>query len=92
MQAVELRMGVNRVGRDPECELQLNHSTISSLHCELSLSVDGVYLHDCNSTNGTFLNGTRLVAHRPYPVKDGDEIRLGQMVLRVYFQSNKTRK
>jgi len=43
-------------------------------------------LWDLGSSNGTFLNGTRLGAHRPYRVHDGDEVRLGQMVLRVHFQ------
>jgi hypothetical protein len=80
MQAVELRLGVNRVGRDPECELQINHSTVSSLHCELSLSADGVYLHDCASTNGTFLNGE--------PVSEawlmaGQDLRFGDVELFV---------
>jgi len=56
-QAVELRMGINRVGRDEHCELQLPHTTVSSLHAELSLSNDGVHLRDCDSTNGTFVNG-----------------------------------
>ncbi len=55
--ALELAMGVNRVGRDSECEICLDHDTISSLHCELALSDDGVYVHDCRSTNGTFING-----------------------------------
>ena len=55
--AIELAMGVNRVGRDPDCEICLDHATISSLHCELALTNDGVYLHDCDSTNGTFING-----------------------------------
>jgi len=53
---LELAMGVNRVGRDAECEICLDHDTISSLHCELALTDDGVYLHDCHSTNGTFIN------------------------------------
>jgi len=80
IQALELRMGVNHVGRDPDCELQLNHSTVSSLHCELSLSNDGVYLRDCDSTNGTFLNGE--------PVKEtwlmpGQELRFGDVELLV---------
>ena len=79
-QALELRLGVNRVGRDPECELSINHSTISSVHCELALSNDGVYLRDCDSTNGTFLNGD--------PVKEawltpGQELRLGDVELFV---------
>jgi pSer/pThr/pTyr-binding forkhead associated (FHA) protein len=43
-------------------------------------------LWDLGSSNGTFLNGTRLSAHRPYRLHDGDEIRLGQMMIRVYFE------
>ncbi len=43
-------------------------------------------LWDLGSSNGTFLNGTRLIAHRPNRLHDGDEIRLGQMVIRVFFQ------
>lgn len=41
---------------------------------------------DLGSSNGTFLNGQRLNAHRPYRLHDGDELRLGQMVLRVHFR------
>ncbi len=44
-------------------------------------------LWDLGSSNGTFLNGARLGAHRPYRLHDGDEIRLGQMTFRLYFQS-----
>jgi hypothetical protein len=80
LQALELHMGVNHVGRDPECEQHLNHHTVSSLHCELSLTNDGVYLRDCDSTNGTFLNGE--------PVKEawlrpGHELKLGDVELVV---------
>ena len=28
----------------------------------------------------------RLSSHRPYRLRDGDEIRLGQMVMKMYFQ------
>ncbi|HEX5400425.1 MAG TPA: FHA domain-containing protein [Verrucomicrobiae bacterium] len=56
-QTLELRLGVNRVGRDPDCEFCIDHPTISSRHCEFSLTNDGVYLRDCHSTNGTFVNG-----------------------------------
>jgi len=73
-------MGVNHVGRSPDCEQLLDHHTVSSLHCELSLTHDGVYLRDCNSTNGTFLDGE--------PVKEawlrpGQELRLGDVELYV---------
>jgi pSer/pThr/pTyr-binding forkhead associated (FHA) protein len=41
---------------------------------------------DLGSSNGTFLNGQRLNAHRPYRLRDGDRLRLGQMIIRVFFQ------
>lgn len=65
---------------------------VSRRHAAIRLLDKHLNLSDLGSSNGTFLNGTRLTAHRPYQVRDGDEIRLGQMVLRVYFQSNKDKK
>ena len=41
---------------------------------------------DLGSSNGTFLNGQRLNAHRPYRLRDGDRLRLGQMIIRIFFQ------
>jgi pSer/pThr/pTyr-binding forkhead associated (FHA) protein len=41
---------------------------------------------DLGSSNGTFLNGQRLNAHRPYRMRDGDRLRLGQMIIRLIFQ------
>ncbi len=48
---------------------------------------DRLDLWDLGSSNGTFLNGTRLNANRPYRLRDGDEVRFGQMVLHIYFQT-----
>ncbi len=44
---------------------------------------------DLGSSNGTFLNGQRLNAHRPYRLHDGDELRLGQMIIRLHFKSGR---
>jgi len=73
-------MGVNHVGRDPDGEQCLNHHTVSLLHCELSLTHDGVYLRDCNSTNGTFLDGEPI---KEAWLKPGQELRLGDVLLYV---------
>lgn len=40
-------------------------------------------LLDLDSSNGTFLNGDRLKPNQPYPLNDGDQIRLGTLTL--YF-------
>lgn len=60
---------------------------VSRKHASLKLTDNQLNLWDLGSSNGTFLNGTRLTPHRPYPVRDGDEVRLGQMILRLFFQS-----
>jgi hypothetical protein len=59
---------------------------VSRKHASLRLENNELNLWDLGSSNGTFLNGTRLSPHRPYLVRDGDEVRLGQMVMRMFFQ------
>lgn len=64
---------------------------VSRRHSAMRLQDKQLDVWDLGSSNGTFLNGQRLSPHRPYRVKDGDEVRLGQMVLRVYFQMDNSR-
>jgi hypothetical protein len=78
--ALELRLGVNRVGRNPDGEIYIEHPTISSLHCELALTNEGVYVRDCDSTNGTFVNGERVVEVWLDP---GQTLKLGDVELLV---------
>jgi hypothetical protein len=42
-------------------------------------------LVDQDSDNGTFLNGQRLVPNQPRILRDGDEVRLGHLLLYVRF-------
>jgi pSer/pThr/pTyr-binding forkhead associated (FHA) protein len=41
---------------------------------------------DKGGANGTFLNGQRLIPHQPRILRDGDDLRLGHMVLQVRFE------
>jgi hypothetical protein len=77
---LELRLGVNHVGRNRDCDLPINHPTVSSQHCELILSNDGMVLRDCDSTNGSFVNGKRV---REAWLEAGQEMRLGDVELLV---------
>jgi len=56
-QAIELKLGLNRFGRSPKNDFQIEHATVSSTHCEVLLASEGLTVRDCNSTNGTFLDG-----------------------------------
>jgi hypothetical protein len=57
---IDLKLGVNRFGRSPANEVQIEHPTISALHCEVVLGDGTVRLRDCDSTNGTFVAGERI--------------------------------
>jgi hypothetical protein len=60
---------------------------VSRRHAALRQTHDSrLDLWDLGSSNGTYLNGVRLIAHRPNRVHDGDEIQLGQMICHIYFQ------
>ncbi|KAB2906457.1 MAG: FHA domain-containing protein [Anaerolineae bacterium] len=66
---------------------------VSRRHAEIRRSAaqdNTLELWDLGSSNGTFLNGERLISHRPYVVSDGDEIQLGQLRVRAFFQKEVT--
>lgn len=54
---------------------------VSRLHARLILQGEQLHIEDLNSTNYTFLNRQRLQPEQRYPVKSGDEVRLGLVIL-----------
>jgi hypothetical protein len=61
---------------------------VSRRHAFIIRRDGSLYLVDNDSPNGTFLNGQKLVAQQPRVLRDGDDIRLGHLVLRITFQSS----
>jgi predicted component of type VI protein secretion system len=74
---LELRPGVNRIGRDAGCDFTISEDTVSSFHCEIEVTATGVTLRDNHSTNGTRLNGE--------PVQEA-QLRAGQTLLLGYLE------
>ncbi len=69
------------LGRAEENDLVLDTDEFASVqHARIEPRRDGVWLHDLESTNGTFLNGTKLT--RPRKLTPGDVIRVGETDLR----------
>ena len=59
--AYDLRDGVPLiVGRAPTCDLPVFHPTISRRHAELTSDGTSLSLRDLGSSNGTFVNGTKI--------------------------------
>lgn len=72
----------------PEVDLapfQAHLRGVSRFHAQLIPTDEGYSLVDLDSTNGTWINETRLVANDPQPLNNGDMIRLGQFVMFAYF-------
>lgn len=80
LSTLALRLGLNHVGRGPDNDFQLDHPTVSTRHCELIASGEGVVLHDCDSTNGTFVNGQPV---SEIWLEPGQVVRLGDVELLV---------
>jgi hypothetical protein len=61
---------------------------VSRLHARLhhNSRAGALLITDLNSTNGTYLNEHPLAADTPTRLRDGDLIRLGDLILRVYFR------
>src|SRR3954447_10691641 len=59
-EAVELTKDLTLVGRKEDCDVRLDHKSVSKMHCVL-VQTDGLLLlRDLGSTNGTRVNGQRV--------------------------------
>jgi hypothetical protein len=83
---------VGRSGRESEAapELDLGEDNgaelgVSRFHAALQWSNYGLVVSDLGSTNGTLLNNSRLPAQRPFPLRSGDELRFGDLLVHVFF-------
>ena len=73
------------------------HRTVSRHHCLLDINPPDVRIRDFGSRNGTYVNGKKIGQREPgqtpeeafsghypeYDLSDGDEIRLGPVIIRV---------
>ena len=78
---IELRLGTNRFGRGAANDFQIDHPTISGRHCEIILSENELFLRDCQSTNGTFINETAVTTE--VMLVAGQKLRFGDVELLV---------
>lgn len=68
------------VGRHPESNIFLDDITVSRHHCRFVSSSESLVVEDSGSTNGTYVNGSRIDAVR---LSAGDEVLIGRFHLLV---------
>jgi DNA-binding winged helix-turn-helix (wHTH) protein len=84
-QSLPLPDGEHIAGRDAECSLVIDGTTVSRRHARITVARGAATIEDLDSTNGTHVNGTRISA--PTRLAPGDEFALGSEVLRVRQRS-----
>jgi len=85
-QSLPLTDGEHIAGRDAECSLVIDGTTVSRRHARITVARGAVTIEDLDSTNGTHVNGARISA--PTRLAPGDEFALGSEVLRVRLRSS----
>jgi hypothetical protein len=68
------------LGRGPDCHISLDETTLSRKHCRILYEEGGWCVQDLASRSGVIVNGQKTSVS---PLKQGDELRLGNMSLRV---------
>lgn len=70
-------------GRSPSCDLRIPYSDVSKLHGYFSRQGEGWVITDAGSTNGTFVDGSRLKPRKPTPITLGIPIAVASLEARV---------
>ena len=71
---------IKTVGRAPRADFIVDAALVSRLHCRLTAGASELEVVDLDSTNGTFVNGTRTTRA---VLKEGDRLGVGRVELVV---------
>ncbi len=71
------------IGRDQNCDLQLDDHTVSANHCQLYFDKQRWWVTDNGSTNGTLVNGTKIKS--PLVLTSGDKLYCGVYEIELIY-------
>src|ERR1043165_3117289 len=79
---LEVTKDMTLIGRQDDCDVRLDHKSVSKIHCVI-VKTDGLLLlRDLGSTNGTRVNGTRV---RRAALLPNDKLSVANFHFRVLF-------
>ncbi len=82
-QIIDLESVSVTLGRDPMVDITINDPEVSRQHARLIQTLSGYQIQDLGSTNGTFVDGTRI-GGEPVDLRSGQSIAMGSNVSLVY--------
>jgi pSer/pThr/pTyr-binding forkhead associated (FHA) protein len=84
-EAIEIAKDLVLVGRKDDCDIQLDHKSVSKQHCVI-VKTDGLLLlRDLGSTNGTRVNGQRI---RRAALLPNDQLNIASLRFKVSFSAD----
>ncbi|MEM9444345.1 MAG: FHA domain-containing protein [Verrucomicrobiota bacterium] len=75
-----LKLGQSFIGTSKNCNIAVDHPTVSKFHCRIDLSHDAMVIRDLGTHNGTFLENKMIAKAFLAP---GDTISLGELSFRI---------
>jgi hypothetical protein len=79
------------IGRDVNNDIAVSDQEVSRKHARLVMQAGGYVLEDLGSTNGTYVNGQRLMG--PHVLRSGETVMLGEnvsLVLEAVYDADAT--
>ena len=71
------------VGRHQDAEILLQSTDISRKHAALLFRNDDIWVKDLKSTNGSFVNGERVVQEQEIELHDGDMLQFASFMFMI---------
>src|SRR3978361_1566563 len=66
------------IGSAVDCDIICAQPAVSGHHCRLTRQGNQYWIQDLQSTNGSFVNGTRIEVGQAVPIQPGMHVTLGQ--------------
>src|SRR5213080_2190012 len=79
---IEILKEMTVVGRKEDCDVRLDHKSVSKMHCVIVKTDGMLILRDLGSTNGTRVNGQRV---RRAALLPNDQVSFASLRFRVHL-------
>lgn len=83
---IPLKPGINFLGRGVSNDFKFEDPSVSGSHCEIIIENGMVTLKDMGSTNGTFVNQSRI---QQAQLQNGQAVRLGSVEMVFYAETER---
>ena len=77
----ELTRAVTWLGRVRKVDVFLAYPSVGQNHARIQIRKEGVFIEHIGSTNGVFINGSRIPQAEPVLLADGDVVLVGEAQL-----------